>query len=145
MSKSSDNFDSDTPLHGYKGTRKDALRLGDLIDCSELADDAGFHWPMGITRAVFNDCVTWNPEDTGPDGEKTSQFDRLWTIAHTASLRVKRERVRTDRLNFKVRCLQRSATDGKFRYVNVKLMLVGHWDENQDPVLTVRYPPTSQN
>ncbi|MFA6093665.1 MAG: DUF6573 family protein [Elusimicrobiota bacterium] len=38
-------------IHAY--TRKDAMDDGVLVDLSGLAREAGFRWPLAVTRAVY--------------------------------------------------------------------------------------------
>src|SRR4051794_36967081 len=42
-------------IHRY--SRADALRDGVLIDVSPTAAEAGFRWPVALTRAVWERCV----------------------------------------------------------------------------------------
>jgi hypothetical protein len=41
----------------YRHTRADALRDGVLIDVSETAKEAGFRYPVALTRAARVRCV----------------------------------------------------------------------------------------
>jgi len=74
-------------IHAY--TRADAIRDGELIDVTETAREAGFRWPVAMTRAVYADLVTWTDEDetrkgfTGQD-EKGRLWDVLWMARNAA-------------------------------------------------------------
>ena len=83
----------------------DAMRReeGALVECTELANDAGFQCNSYITERVFDEVVKCNDEleENSSDGT-TSRFDRLRNVWLTARLEVKRQRVTTDRMQFQV-------------------------------------------
>lgn len=49
-------------IHSY--TRAQAIEDGYLVDVTETAREAGFVWPVAMTRAVWEDCVEWCEEDS---------------------------------------------------------------------------------
>lgn len=59
----------------YSYTRAQAIEDGVLVDVSELAREAGFRFPVAVTRAVWCDCIAVHEEDTGQD-----ETGRLWDI-----------------------------------------------------------------
>jgi hypothetical protein len=52
-------FDDFDLIHAY--TRADAIRDGVLIDVSAVAREAGFKFPVALTAAVWERCVTVPP------------------------------------------------------------------------------------
>ena len=64
-------------IHSY--TRVQAIDDGYLVDVTETAKEAGFVWPVAITRAVWEDCVEWSDEDSK---RQTYQdlSGRLWDV-----------------------------------------------------------------
>jgi hypothetical protein len=66
-------FDEADLIHRY--TRADALRDGVLIDVSETAKEAGFRYPVALTRAAWERCVTVPPGVACQDGA-----GRLWDV-----------------------------------------------------------------
>lgn len=44
-------------------TRAQAIEDGVLVDVSEIAKEAGFKFPVAVTRAAWADCVEWSDED----------------------------------------------------------------------------------
>jgi hypothetical protein len=59
-------FENADLIHRY--SRDDALRDGVLSDVSATAREAGFRWPVALTRTVWERCVRVPPGrrlDTG--------------------------------------------------------------------------------
>lgn len=76
------------PIHVY--TRADMFRDGFLVDVSRTAAEAGFLWPVALTRAVWEDCVAWTDEDN--DRQRTCQDEagRLWDVLVVAAAAARR-------------------------------------------------------
>jgi len=64
-------------IHSY--TRQQAIEDGYLVDISEMAREAGFVFPVAITRAAWEDCVKWDESDSK---RQTYQdiSGRLWDV-----------------------------------------------------------------
>ncbi len=41
-------------------TRKMAIEDGYLVDVPDMAKEAGFKFPVALTRAAWDDCVDWS-------------------------------------------------------------------------------------
>ena len=55
-------------------TAKDAIEDGVLVDVSEMGKEAGFKWPVRITRSVHELCIP-------PKSNKIQSYDgRLWDV-----------------------------------------------------------------
>ena len=54
-------FDDTDLVFSY--SRRQALEDGVLVDVSEMAREAGFRYPVAITRAVWDGVVTPDHED----------------------------------------------------------------------------------
>ena len=52
-------FEGADLIHRY--SRADALRDGVLIDVSETAREAGIRWPVALTQATWECCVSVPP------------------------------------------------------------------------------------
>lgn len=75
------------PIHTY--TRAQALEDGVLVDVSETAREAGFRFPVAMTRAAWADCVEW----TDADSKRQTYQDesgRLWDVIWMASRAARR-------------------------------------------------------
>ena len=63
----------DNIIHTY--TRSDAIADGLLIDATSLAREAGFRYPLAVTRAVWEACVRVPLANTWQD-----ETGRLWDV-----------------------------------------------------------------
>ena len=61
--------------------RADAIRDGQLVDVSEMASEAGFRYPVALTRAVFAECVSARNAIHCQNEE-----DRLWNLLSMTQL-----------------------------------------------------------
>jgi hypothetical protein len=73
-------FEEADLIHSY--TRADALRDGVLVDVSAVAREAGFRYPVALTRAAWERCVTVPPGVPCQD-----EPGRLWDVLLDAALR----------------------------------------------------------
>ena len=66
-------FEDANLIHSY--SRANALRDGVLVDVTATAREAGFRWPVAMTRAVWERCVRV------PDGVACQdEAGRLWDV-----------------------------------------------------------------
>lgn len=119
------------PISVY--TRGRAIEDGILVDVSEMAKEAGFTWPVALTRAAWNDCVEWNDKNRGCQDVN----GRLWDVLWMASL-----------------AARRSSGSGRHHYSLVRvpntpkatvprlthLVLHSGPGDNAEPVLTIMLP-----
>ncbi|MBT9596654.1 MAG: hypothetical protein IV094_11770 [Vitreoscilla sp.] len=75
------------PIHVY--SRAQAIADGVLIDCTEVAKEAGFRIPVAMTHAAWVDCVEWSDEDSRRQAHQ-DQAGRLWDVIWMASLAARR-------------------------------------------------------
>jgi hypothetical protein len=73
-------FENAKLIHSY--TRADALRDGVLIDVSATAREAGIRWPVALTAAVWERCVTV-PSGVDCQDEVGRLWDVLWLLRCT--------------------------------------------------------------
>lgn len=71
-------------------TRAQAIADGVLVDCSNLAREAGFRVPLAMTAAAWHSCVAWTDanEQDKPMGQ--SEVGRLWDVLWMALHAAKR-------------------------------------------------------
>ncbi len=68
-------FDNRDIIHRY--TRAQAIADGVLVDATKLAHEAGFRFPVALTRAAWEKCVTV------PEGVLCQDEEgRLWDVLH---------------------------------------------------------------
>src|SRR5262249_18259243 len=70
-------FENTDLIHQY--TRADALRDGVLVDVSATAKEAGFQYPVALTRAAWERCVAVPPGVICQD-EAGRLWDVLWLL-----------------------------------------------------------------
>ena len=76
-------------------TRAQAIEDGLLVDVSETAREAGIRFPVALTRAAFEDAVTWTRTDVHQD-----ERGRLWDVLWMLSLAMRRAPAGRDRVLF---------------------------------------------
>jgi len=119
-------FRSSETLAAY--TRADALEDGALVDCSALAQTAGFCWPVAVTQAVW-ELIT----DIPPTNHVLQDVDgRLWDVLTTASQQALIH-PNTPVCHFTVRLMHSGGHTQAFK-------LVAHPGDRGEPVVTIMLP-----
>lgn len=87
-------------IHAY--SRADAIRDGALVDVTETAREAGFTYPVAMTRAAYEDLVAWTDADDKRKRAFTGQSDagRLWDVLWMGRNAAQRAARGTDRVTF---------------------------------------------
>lgn len=120
-------------IHTY--TRQQAIEDGYLVDVSHQAVEAGFCYPVALTRAVWEGCVAWSDDDSQRQAYQ-DEAGRLWDVlwmASRAALRSRGERVR-----FQLYRVPRGGRGVRPRLVTL-VMHIGPGDEGE-AVATVMLP-----
>ena len=122
-------------IHSY--TRVQAIDDGYLVDVTETAKEAGFVWPVAITRAVWEDCVEWSDEDSK---RQTYQdlSGRLWDVLWMASFAIRSSKGGDCQLLYELSRVPRGGRGHKARRTTLKL-ITGPGD-NGEPVVTILLP-----
>ena len=118
-------------------TRAQALQDGVLVDAGALASEAGFQWPVALTRAVWEDCVAW----TDSDNERQVCQDptgRLWDVLFMAVMAIRGSARGANQLNVSLYRVPRDGVSTTPNEVSLKLM-VGPGDQSE-PVVTILQP-----
>jgi hypothetical protein len=76
-------FEESDLIHSY--SRAQAIEDGVLIDVSETAREAGIRWPVALTRAAWERCVTVPPGVACQD-----EAGRLWDVAWMLACAIRR-------------------------------------------------------
>lgn len=125
-------------IHSY--TRAQAIEDGYLVDVSETseAQEAGFKWPVAMTRTVWDDCVEWSDKDSRrqtPQDEK----GRLWDLLYMASLRIRSQGENSGtELFYQIHRVPRGGRGRLPRTVTLK-MVFGPGDDGES-VITIMMP-----
>jgi hypothetical protein len=122
-------FEDADLIHSY--SRADALRDGVLIDVSETAREAGIRWPVALSSAAWERCVSVPPGVVCQD-----ETGRLWDVLWMLRLAIARSDGGSEvRFALHVRNDNR---DGAPPLVKLKA-ICGPGDDGE-PVLTVLLP-----
>ena len=122
-------------IHSY--TRAQAIEDGYLVDVTETAREAGFVWPVAMTRAVWEDCVEWCEEDSKRQTHQDLS-GRMWDVLWMAYMAIKRSQNNGTECFYQLYRVPRGGRKTKARRVLLKL-LTGPGDEGE-PVVTILQP-----
>ena len=115
-------------------TRAQAVADGVLVDVSETAREAGFRFPVAMTRAAWADCVEWTDADSRRQTYQ-DEAGRLWDVLWMASRAARKGGQVIAFQLYRVPCGGRGVRP---RLVTLK-MLCGPGD-NAEPVITILLP-----
>lgn len=115
-------------------TRAQAIEDGVLVDVSETAREAGIVFPVAMTRAAFEDCVTWDEGNAGIQDER----GRLWDVVWMTRCAVRAARSSTDRLRVELWRVPNTAKSTTAR--KVELVAACGPGDNAEPVITLMLP-----
>jgi hypothetical protein len=122
-------------LHCY--TRAQAIADGFLVDVSESATDAGFEWPVALTRAVWDDCVAWSDADSLKQ-VRQDEAQRLWELLFRTWISI---RVGSDDHGTLIYAFHRIPRDGRSRQtLRTELKVIASIGDGGEPVLTILLP-----
>ena len=113
-------------------TRDQAIEDGFLVDVSDMAREAGFKWPLAVTRRVWEEVVTPAPHEAQ---RAQSEKGRLWDVLWMARLAAKAKKDDRDSVLFQVIVL----CDQKQKQVSLNLVLSFESPQG-GPCLTIRLP-----
>lgn len=126
------------PVYSY--SRAQALDDGYLIDVTETAREAGFRFPVALTRAAWEDCVSWNDEDTTRKHWPQDESGRLWDVLSMARFYMRgavRRNPAADHFALQVLRVPREGRGHKARIVTL-VAHVGPGD-SAEPVITIGF------
>jgi hypothetical protein len=122
-------MDNESPVI-FSYSREQAIADGVLIDCTELAREAGFRYPVVLTRGAWDLCVALSPaaKEAGND-----EKGRLWDVLWMASLAA--FRAESAESAFQLRCVTEEV-----RPSLVTLRAVVGPGDTPQPVITIMLP-----
>jgi len=109
-------------------TRGQAIDDGFLVDVSELAKEAGFRFPVAVTRGLWDRYLE---PPTNVEGEGQSETGRLWDILNVLRVEIRNQRSACEILLFKVRFRMAA------RYEKPTLKSVCGPGDHAEPVITI--------
>lgn len=112
----------------YSYSRKQAIEDGVLVDVTDMAREAGFRFPVAVTRTVWDTILTPSPSDT-----IQSTSGRLWDCLWMLLLAIKRGKGESVIFfSFIVN------DEGEEKLVNLKAIC--HAGDMMEPVITIMLP-----
>ena len=122
----------------YSYTRSQAIEDGVLVDVSETAKDAGFKFPVAMTRAAWEDCVAWSTDDDKRHKTYQDEPGRLWDVVYMLFFAIKCSHCDKPEMLFK---LHRVPRNGRGRLPK-EIVLKSHIGpgDTPDPVITIMLP-----
>ena len=118
-------------------SRKQAIDDGLLVDVTEVARQMGILYPVALSRAVFDDSVSWSAKDDAkafwPQDESGRLHDLVWLLY----LAMRGAKPGEARVSFD---LNRVPRPGKGKKRKVSLRAEVHGGDNGEPVVTVMLP-----
>ncbi len=121
-------------------TRADLMVLGELVDVTAMAVEAGVRVPVALTRAVWEDCVAWTAADNARKGTLQDEQGRLWDVLFLLAARLRRAAGTSalEPLHYEVLRVPRSGTGLQPRRVQLKVLAGG--GDAGEPALTALQP-----
>src|SRR3990167_6425937 len=102
---STNPFDGAEVISSY--SRAQALEDGVLVDVSETAREAGIRYPVALTRAVWESCVTVPTRADGSPVPCQDERGRLWDVVWMLAVAIRAGKQR--------QCYQPEAVGGMMR------------------------------
>ncbi len=118
-------------------SRAQAIEDGVLIDAGELAQEAGFSYPVALTSAVWDDCVAWSDADNRNQAYQNKN-GRLWDVLYMASHAIRTSNSIGNRMLYQLYRVPRDGRTNRATLVTLKL-IVGPGDHGE-PVNTILLP-----
>lgn len=115
-------------------SRAQAIDDGALVDVTQTAKEAGFLFPVALTRSAYEDSVAWTPEDNR-QGRRQDQNGRLWDVLWMLRQAIKRG---GEQIDFMVYRVPRKG-NGRLPRPRMLKALCGPGDDMQ-PVITIMLP-----
>jgi hypothetical protein len=118
-------------------TRAQALADGVLVDAGELAQEAGFRYPVALTVSAWEDCVAWTADDIRRQMHQ-DLTGRLWDVLFMAAYVSQRAPAGRDQILFPVARVPRDGQSTSAVETSLKLV-IGPGDAGE-PVITIMQP-----
>lgn len=122
-------------IHSY--SRAQAIGDGALVELPEaVCREAGFRFPVCVTRSVWEACIAWPEDEAGLQDEAGRMWDVLW-MGRNAGLRARD----ADRVEFQLHVVPRGedARDDGLPPLVTLVLHIGPGD-TPEPVITIMQP-----
>ena len=98
-------FDDADLVFSY--SRREALEDGVLVDVTETARDAGFRYPVAVTRTVWEQII--EPDEASRASGQSAE-GRLWDVLWMLRIAIRRCPRHTDTLHYQLLVVQEGQT-----------------------------------
>lgn len=122
-------------IHTY--SRAQAIGDGELVELPEaVCREAGFRFPVAVTRSVWESCIHWPESEAGLQDEAGRMWDVLW-MARNAGLRARD----ASRVEYQLHVVPRGedARDEGMPPLVTLVLHIGPGD-TAEPVITIMQP-----
>ena len=113
----------------YSYTRKQALEDGVLLDVTQVAAEAGFKYPVAVTKRLWDEVVT--PDDESKEYGQ-SEEGRLWDVLWMCMIATKYSKGSEIKFQLYVQ------NGGRERLITLKALC--HPGDEAEPVITIMMP-----
>jgi hypothetical protein len=112
-------------------TRAQAIEDGMLVDVSKYAKELGFRFPVAVTKAVWDSCISWNKDQENAYQDESGRlFDVLWVAM------IKAQHTKGSQSTFDIACIPRGRMESK----TVSLKFYCGPGDQGEPVITIMLP-----
>ncbi len=123
-------FDDADLVFSY--SRREALEDGVLVDVTKTAHEAGFRYPVAVTRTVWEQIIE---PDQASRAVGQSAEGRLWDVLWMLRAAIRRGPRHTDTLHYQLLVVQEGQTAS-----SVTVRAVCGPDDDRSPCVTVMLP-----
>ena len=121
----------------YSYTRAQAIEDGALVDVSELAKEAGFNYPVAVTRSVWDKYIYWTEKDTNRQTLQDTN-GRLWDLLFVLRGRIRMSKDNGPQIAFPILVIPRGGKGVKPKLTTLKSIV--HGGDDLEPVITISLP-----
>lgn len=121
----------------YAYTRDQAIKDGYLVDVSKVAQEAGFVFPVAVTRRVWDEIIT-PPALVKELGQ--SEGGRLWDVLWMLRVAISKDETKGAQLRYQLIVQNDFEHDLEDPRYLVTLKSLCHGGDDREPVITIMMP-----
>ncbi len=121
----------------YSYARTQAVEDDVLVDADPMTQEAVLKWPVALTSAVWENCVT-RTNDNSRKKSFQDQAGRLWDVFYIASHAIRFSKGLGDRMLFQLYRVPRNGQSMETELI--RLRLIAESSNAGEPVITILLP-----
>ena len=121
----------------YAYTRAQAISDGYLVDVSKVAQEAGFIFPVAVTRRVWDEIIT-PPAAVKELGQ--SEDGRLWDVLWMLKVAISKDKSQGGQIQYQLIVQNDFEHDLEDPRYLVTLKSLCHGGDDREPVVTIMMP-----